>query len=252
MLALLHASYGGREILFELEYFLSESSIPDNDYQSTISDVSLESDSKLIHYSLDISSPSSVPLNDDGSEYQHFISLSTHACVKSFVSTFTDAVRSSKVLSDVLDLSKTTPAAFSKYMYEYIYASALSRGMPTPQSVAKEASIVESSDTLALPVMINVFANSMGKYLHEHDILNQSNAADFAVAYANKIEENAKQIVTKGDPMSKVKALAVGYEEFLESNGLLQSKDSEIEYLSENEEKGKKKELEKYIINKLK
>ncbi|GIY00456.1 RP1-2 domain-containing protein [Caerostris darwini] len=144
-------------------------------------------------------------------------------CVKNFVSAFTDCVESSEVLTNVFDISLTTPKDFQTFMYEYVAEKASLFGFQSPTKLADIASkeIPACFDKLIPTTMIRIFANAVARFLFEEGVLHDEDADALAFGYANVLEDDAKRIVQVDNPKSKLQALCDGFADFLNSLGQL-------------------------------
>ncbi|GBN91617.1 hypothetical protein AVEN_103123-1 [Araneus ventricosus] len=142
---------------------------------------------------------------------------------ESFVSTFTDIVQASDALTDVFEISQTTPTNLGNFMYDYIKASATNLGAQSPHTIADTVAkaVDVHFETLIPSAIVKVFANTAAKYLQSEGRLNPTNVASLAVSYADALTEIAKQNVKQDNPESKLKALMDGFEKFLTSVDLL-------------------------------
>ncbi|CAL1268625.1 unnamed protein product [Larinioides sclopetarius] len=142
---------------------------------------------------------------------------------ENFVSTFTDSVKNSNILSDVFEISQTTPTDFRKFAYDYVKASATNLGMESPHDVADTVAkaIEDHFETLIPTLMIKVFANTAAKFLQSEGLLNPMNTASLAASYADALTETTKKNVNQENPESKLKALMGGIEKFFISLNLL-------------------------------
>ncbi|KAF8777385.1 hypothetical protein HNY73_014253 [Argiope bruennichi] len=144
-------------------------------------------------------------------------STSTDLCINNFVSTFQEEVKSSKILSDFFDSFDDVPAMeFGNRLYPEIIDSLTQVKTPNPEFVAQQAieAVVENYDKLSSDIVIQIYANTVAKYLFTQGVLTPQNYVQLAKNFAKMIEEAA---VGNDSPYA---AHDEGFVRFLDSFGL--------------------------------
>ncbi|CAL1264183.1 unnamed protein product, partial [Larinioides sclopetarius] len=77
------------------------------------------------------------------------------SCILSFVSAFTNAVQSSKILSDVFDINQSSPSIFRRFHYDNIFPTAPNHGLTFPHFISNHACqpLEENFNFLEAPIM---------------------------------------------------------------------------------------------------
>ncbi|GBO02088.1 hypothetical protein AVEN_104476-1 [Araneus ventricosus] len=147
-------------------------------------------------------------------------SSSKDPCINTFVSTFVEEVQYSQALSELFGFfSHTSAMEFCNGKYPEILEAMIDYGAPNPEFVSQQAveGISESFDTLTSDIVIQVYANTIAKYLFTQGVLTPQNAVQLGKQYADTMEEAA----SSSD--SQYKALKDGFVNFLDSLGLFTS-----------------------------
>ncbi|GFW59000.1 b6 protein [Trichonephila clavipes] len=164
-----------------------------------------------------------LPIGDATSIFQLFKPFPVPPPISTFVSTFHKTVQSSETLLDLFDLTEIKPSEFGKSIGEFVQKSANSLGVLNPHIVANNIShsIGNNLDILHSSMMINLYANALSRNMFAEGVLNSDNAASLAKEYANEMEDLAKKIVVKDNPLSKTLVFPAAYEKILSKVGLL-------------------------------
>ncbi|KAF8777384.1 hypothetical protein HNY73_014252 [Argiope bruennichi] len=144
-------------------------------------------------------------------------SKSKDLCINNFFCTFQEEVKSSKILSDFFDYFNDLPAMeFCNGKYPEILDILTQIKTPNAEFVANEAieAVAENYDKLSSDIVIQVYSNSLAKYLFTQGVLTPQNSVQLAKKYAKKMEEAAN-----GNDSPYV-ALNEGYVGFIDSLGL--------------------------------
>ncbi|XP_055946205.1 uncharacterized protein LOC129976589 isoform X2 [Argiope bruennichi] len=141
--------------------------------------------------------------------------------VEKFVSELNSAVYSSDTLPDIFDLTDLSPGNFSRLLYDYVYENAGKVVHSNPDHVASITTtpINERIITYTSPILVDIFSNTVAKYLFDKGALNTSNASSLAREYAKFLKESADRNLKKGTPESKVLTLSDGFIDFMNSVG---------------------------------
>ncbi|GFS70190.1 uncharacterized protein NPIL_511191 [Nephila pilipes] len=113
-----------------------------------------------------------------------------------FFENFSQAVKSSNILSEIFDLSSATGLQFSQFVKKNCLQDLLKWGVPNAEVAVEFAvqPIAKSMPNLPLPVTVSAYAFSVARFLLSEKILNQANAEKLSLAYAKSFEESAKRI----------------------------------------------------------
>ncbi|GBM96819.1 hypothetical protein AVEN_161133-1 [Araneus ventricosus] len=138
-----------------------------------------------------------------------------------FTNTFLEAVCSTPILREVLDLSQTTAKQYSDYLTKYGEGYFSGLCIENAAALAEFAfrAVAPNFDVLTLPIVARFYANAAANFLFTDGVLRVHNAEDLALAYARAIVDSAKVTMTS-DPTSKLKALPDGFVNFFDSLGL--------------------------------
>ncbi|GFQ68547.1 uncharacterized protein TNCT_108531 [Trichonephila clavata] len=136
-----------------------------------------------------------------------------------FVDTFVQLVYESDTLKDLFDLSETPAIEYAQHAYNDFVTVLTSLGATDPNKTADFATrpMAQNFKVFTREEMVNVYSNKASSYAYSEGILNQDNAKDLAIQYANTFEKTAKEYVVEGDPTSKFQAIGNGFIEFLMS-----------------------------------
>ncbi|CAL1264178.1 unnamed protein product [Larinioides sclopetarius] len=152
------------------------------------------------------------------STYQMF-PLGNPSPVEKFMTEFNAALYTSKVLPDIFDLGGLSAEAFSKSLYDYVYARSIDVVHGNPHYVASLAAtpIKEEIDNYTLPIVLNIFVKSAAKFLFDKGTLNSSNASSLARKYAKIMEESTERNWAQEIPETKFLVLEEGFAEYMKS-----------------------------------
>ncbi|GIY31537.1 hypothetical protein CEXT_715041 [Caerostris extrusa] len=98
------------------------------------------------------------------------------------------------MLRNTFDFSDISPATLRNSLYDQSNVILMDYGFTNPFFYSNYAvqPITDYLETLTTPMMLQIYANSMGKLLDYLGILRDDNAAQLALEYASKIEETTK------------------------------------------------------------
>ncbi|GIY19523.1 hypothetical protein CDAR_464771 [Caerostris darwini] len=145
------------------------------------------------------------------------------SCIGTFTSNFINAAYSSEMLRNTFDFSDISPATLRNSLYDQSSVVLKDYGFTNPFFYSNYAvqPITDYLESLTTPMMLQIYANSMGKFLDYLGILREDNAVQLALEYANKIEETAKNKLVKDNLETKMQSLIQGLRNFAESLGAL-------------------------------
>ncbi|GIY02870.1 hypothetical protein CDAR_464781 [Caerostris darwini] len=125
------------------------------------------------------------------------------------------------MLRNTFDFSDISPATLKNFLYDQSNVVLKDYGFTNPYIYSNYAvqPITDYLESLTTPMMLQIYANSMGKFLDYLGILRDDNAVQLALEYANKIEETAKNKLMKDNLETKMESITQGFRNFAESVG---------------------------------
>ncbi|GFR12037.1 hypothetical protein TNCT_555271 [Trichonephila clavata] len=132
------------------------------------------------------------------------------------MSTFRKEVRSSKLLSELLDFSGITGEEFGRKIHPYIFSTHIQYNVAKFVQLGQSCVEVISKHhkPLSLSVIERIFGNTVSKFAYIQGTLDEKNALSKALSYANFLRKHAVLLKTSGDPDWKFHALSLGFIEF--------------------------------------
>ncbi|GFT63758.1 uncharacterized protein NPIL_246751 [Nephila pilipes] len=136
-----------------------------------------------------------------------------------FSSYFKNAVYSSKILAQLFDFNGVTANEFCRSTYPYILEALLDTHSRNPEYAAKQAArpIAQIHGYISTNIVVQVYANSVAKFLYSNDVLNEYNAVSLAQAYVEEMKKRSKLARKKGKPDWQHEGLKEGVMNFLSS-----------------------------------
>ncbi|GFQ75465.1 uncharacterized protein TNCT_123871 [Trichonephila clavata] len=136
-----------------------------------------------------------------------------------FVDAVVEGIYSSKTLSDLFDISYTSPVKFSFHVHKIFVLTSQALGAADFENIAELATrpMAQNFDTFEVEDMVRVYANYPAIYAYSEGILTRNNAEALAGRYIRILEKSARTTVVEGDYTSKFTAITDGFDHFLNS-----------------------------------
>ncbi|GFT00240.1 hypothetical protein NPIL_392561 [Nephila pilipes] len=122
-------------------------------------------------------------------------SLTYEPSVEIFLTTFQDAVYSSKILRELFDFPEMSAQKFARLIQPHIFSTLSKLKCSTAREMTQICinGILKYHKNVNGALVVNVYANSISKYLLLREALDEENAEYMALTLADVMRENAKR-----------------------------------------------------------
>ncbi|GFS32310.1 uncharacterized protein TNIN_285241 [Trichonephila inaurata madagascariensis] len=126
---------------------------------------------------------------------------------------FTNTICTSEILSELFDFEDVPAIEFCQGKYPKIMEALQEIHTPNPDYAAEQAvvPITRFHDVLSTNLVVQVYANTIAKFLYLKDVLNHNNAVSLAELYLETMENAAYYAKSKGQPDWKYEGLSDGF-----------------------------------------